>query len=355
MTLLGTPSRRKILKAGLAGTAVLATPTIIRSARAADERVIYANTWGGSMEEAEFVAYFDPFTEKTGIKVRPVAPMSFSKLKAQVSSGNYEWDLSSTGSTEFHQAVHEGFLEPVDMSVIDKTATQGLIRGNGHGIANMSLGTALVYRKDKFPNGGPQSWADFWDVKKFPGTRALYDRSYAVLSFALLADGVPRDKLYPLDLDRGFKKLDQIKPHIKVWWKEGSQSQQLLRDGEVDMMPMWNARAEELIDRGVPVQIVWNGAQSEMGTWFVPKGTPRAKLAWELISFCVQPERQAIYCTRFPYGPSNPKAFDFIKPADARKMPTAPEYKNQIFEPDSEWLATRMSSLRDRWSQWLAS
>ena len=35
---------------------------------------------------------------------------------------------------------------------------------------------------------------------------------------ALVADGVPKDKLYPLDLDRAFKKLDEIKPHIKVWW-----------------------------------------------------------------------------------------------------------------------------------------
>src|SRR5262249_435317 len=56
-----------------------------------------------------------------------------------------------------------------------------------YGITSYSLGTNLVYRKDKFPNGGPQSWTDFWDVKKFPGSRCFYDRSFSCLAFALLA------------------------------------------------------------------------------------------------------------------------------------------------------------------------
>ena len=86
-----------------------------------------------------------------------------------------------------------------------------------YGITSYSLGTNLVYRKDKFPNGGPQSWADFWDVKKFPGSRCFYDRSFSCLAFALLADGVPADKLYPMDVDRAFRKMSEIKPHIKVW------------------------------------------------------------------------------------------------------------------------------------------
>src|SRR5262249_59389068 len=68
------------------------------------------------------------------------------------------------------------------------------------------------------------------------------------------------DRLYPLDVDRAFKKLDQIKPHIKVWRREGNQSQQLIRDGELDMMSIWNGRASELKEQGVPVELVWNGA-----------------------------------------------------------------------------------------------
>lgn len=321
----------------------------------AQDKVLYVNTFGGSMEEAEVAAYYQPFTAKTGVAVRPVSPMSLAKLKAQVQSQNYEWDVSSTGIVEVQQAMLEGLLEPIDYSVVDRTKIPaGLFFGN-YGIANMSLASCLVYRKDRYPNGGPKSWADFWDVKKFPGARSLYDRAHTALAFALIADGVAPGKVYPLDIERGFRKLDEIKPHIKIWWKQGSQSQELIRDGEVDMIGMWNARAQELIDQGAPLEIVWNGAENVMGTWFVAKGTPRAKLAWEFISLAVEPERQAAYCNRLPYGPSNPKAFDFIAPENARKMPTWPQHLQESFSPDGTWLAPILPKLRERWAQWMAS
>jgi putative spermidine/putrescine transport system substrate-binding protein len=321
----------------------------------AEENILYVNSWGGSMEEAEVPAYFQPFTSKTGIRIRPVSPVSFAKLKAQVQSRHFEWDVSSTGKTDVQAAVHEGLLEPIDFSIVDRSKLAPDMIYGDHSIANMSLAIGLVYRKDRFPNGGPQSWADFWDVKQFPGTRSLYTRSYTNLSFALLADGVPIDKLYPLDLDRAFRKMDEIKPHIKVWWQQGSQSQQLIRDGEVDMICMWNARAQELIDQGLPLEIVWNQAENAMGTWFVPKGTPRAKWAWEFINLAVQPDHQAAFCNRLPYGPSNPRAFEFISPENARKMPTWPPHLRESFSPDDAWLATRMTGLRERWAQWMVS
>ena len=116
---------------------------------------------------------------------------------------------------------------------------------------------------------------------------------------------MPRDQLYPLDIDRAFKKLDQIKPHVKVWWREGTQSQQLIRDGEVDMMSIWNARASELKQQGVPVEVVWNGAVRSTSTWGVLKGAPNRKLAWEFIQFTTQAKPQAEFNTRLYYGPIN--------------------------------------------------
>ena len=72
-------------------------------------------------------------------------------------------------------------------------------------------------------------------MKAFPGPRSLENSPKGNLEFALLADGVAPDKLYPLDVDRAFKKLDQIKHHIPVWWTNGAQHVQLLIDGEVSM------------------------------------------------------------------------------------------------------------------------
>ncbi len=60
----------------------------------------------------------------------------------------------------------------------------------------------------------------------------LRDRVSPMMEIALLADGVAPDKLYPIDADRAFKKLDTIKKQ-SIFWTTNSQSQQLLVDGEV--------------------------------------------------------------------------------------------------------------------------
>jgi putative spermidine/putrescine transport system substrate-binding protein len=75
-----------------------------------------------------------------------------------------------------------------------------------------ALGTNLAYRKDKFPHGGPKNWADFWDVKKFPGNRSMLHNAVRAAQFALVADGVSPDKIFPMDVDRAFKKLDTAAP-----------------------------------------------------------------------------------------------------------------------------------------------
>jgi putative spermidine/putrescine transport system substrate-binding protein len=350
----GSLGRRRLLKAGGAAIASATLgPLLLAERTIAQARTIYVNTWGGSWTAAEEAAYFKPFTAATGIEVRTVAPVSFAKLKAQVTSGNYEYDVTEINQTEWLRAEREGLVEPIDWTIVqkDKLFPDAVF---ANGISYCALGTNLCYRKDKFPNGGPRSWADFWDVERFPGTRSLYVNPARMLVFALLADGVPRDKLYPLDVDRAFRKLDQIKPHIKVWWTQGNQSQQLIRDGEIDMMAIWNARASELAAQGVPVELVWNGAHISITMWGVAKGAPNRKLGWEFIQFAVQPRQQAEFCTRLFYGPTNPKAYEFVKPEVARQMPTYPENARQAVIANAEWEGANAAMLQERFTQWMA-
>jgi putative spermidine/putrescine transport system substrate-binding protein len=347
--------RRRLLKASGAAIAGATLGPLLPAERTiAQARTVYVNTWGGSWTAAEDAAFFKPFTQATGIQVRTVAPVSYAKLKAQVESGNYEWDVTAINQSDWLRAAHEGLVEPIDWTILqkDKLFPDAVF---ANGIAYCALGTNLCYRKDKFPNGGPQSWADFWDVKKFPGTRSLYNSAPRTLLFALLADGVPADKVYPFDLDRAFKKLDEIKPHIKVWWTQGNQSQQLIRDGEIDMMAIWNARASELAQQGVPVELVWNGAHVGITMWGVAKGAPNRKPAWEFIQFAVQPRQQAEFCNRLFYAPTNPKAYEFIRPEIAKQMPTYPENAKQTVTANAEWEAANAAMLQERFTQWLAS
>src|SRR5688572_6116590 len=100
----------------VAAAGVMAPPLVPRVS--AQDSVVHVNTWGGSWTAAEEAAYFKPFTEKTGIQVKTVAPVSFAKLKAQVQSRSYEWDVSVINAIELGQAEKEGLLEPIDWSII---------------------------------------------------------------------------------------------------------------------------------------------------------------------------------------------------------------------------------------------
>ena len=259
-----------------AGAMILGAPYIASKARA-KTRTIYINTWGGSWGKAEAEAYYKPYEKATGVSVKPITPVAFAKLKAQVQSGHYEWSVLGIGQSDSIRALNDNLLEHIHYDIIRLTDYPPDSIGY-NGISRHSISTNLVYNKKKFPNGGPQSWADYWNVEKFPGNRGAYSDVARMAPFALLADGVPKDKLYPLDVDRAFKKLDQLKPHVKVWWKRGSQSVQLVRDGEVDMMPMWNTRAGVARwSRECPSR--WSGTRptcaAPTGSWPAARRTPR--------------------------------------------------------------------------------
>ncbi len=149
--------------------------------------------------------------------------------------------------------------------------------------------------------------------------------------------------------------MDEIKPHIKVWWKEGAQSQQLIRDGEVDIIAMWSARAVDLQDAKVPVEIVWNGGELYYAHLVVPKGAPNAKAAWQFAGFAGQAQPQANFTVILPYGPSNAAARALVPEARLRQTPAWPDNEKVMFQHDAAWLAPRLAEIRERWTQWMTS
>jgi putative spermidine/putrescine transport system substrate-binding protein len=176
-----------------------------------------------------------------------------------------------------------------------------------------------------------------------------------ILPIALAADGVPTDKLYPLDLNRAFRSLDKIKPAVRVWWTQGQQSQQLLRDGEIDCIALWHARTLELVDQGQPVEIVWNQAQIERAYWVVARGTPNRDNALRFLEAAIRPERVAGFCRDSLNGPLNPAAFDHLSAAEASRMPTAPAYKDKVFEQDILNFGGDVNAATQRFERWIGT
>jgi len=344
------PNRRAIIKTATAAAIVPFAAPYISRAEAAEE-TLSINTWGGAWEESAKKYLFDAFAAETGVKIKTVSPVSVAKLEAQRRSGVYEFDVTTLGVAPLAQANSAGLLEPVEGYLSEKDLFPGAIANNG--VASHVFGNNIVYRTDVFGQNGPKNWAEFWDVKKFPGDRSLQKYAPRVLAFALMADGVPKEKLYPYDLNRAFASLDKIKPHIVSWWEQGPQSTQMIRDKEVVTLGMWAQFAKTAIDGGTPAKVIWNECVVDTAYWVVSKGTPRAKLAWEFIKSAVKAERVAPFAASSGMGPLNPEGLKYIDPKLLPYMPTAPEYKDQVVYLSAEGIASQIDEMEKRFAQWL--
>lgn len=349
-----TIHRRGLLKAAGGAALGLVAPGLITSARAAVSLTVADP--GGPFSPAFRKAFYDPFEKATGIRIVSVAREAepTAQFKAIVETKSYTWDVCTLTLSARDILTKQNLLEPIGFT---RDAAPGLMP---EAISPVWMGTdvystVFAYRNDKFAGNAPQSWADFWNVQKFPGRRSLRKNPIDSLEQALLADGVPLDKLYPLDIDRAFKSLDKIKSHIAVWWTGGAQSTQLLQSGEVDLISGWNARFQAAIDGGTPATIVWNQGLYSIEGWGIPKGCPRADAARQFVKFCADPARQAAYTDVLAYGPTNLDAYKLIPPERAKILPTSPENLKRMVVANEDWWSANRAAVTERFSSWLLS
>jgi putative spermidine/putrescine transport system substrate-binding protein len=353
---IGAPSRRAILKTLAVGSASIFAPAI-RGLRAQEARRIVVRDPGGPYTPGFTTAFYQPFKKATGIEVVGVVgqhdPIAY--IKGMVETKNYVWD-----GALLNQMSHDVLMEPKSGIFLEEHhASPGGIPDRfvtPSFMPVLALQTVFGYRTDAF-SGKPQpaSWTDFWNVKDFPGRRSLRKAPQDTLEQALMADGVPGDKLYPLDLDRAFKSLDRLKKDVQVWWTGGAQTSQMLKTREVDMLPTWNARTQAAIDEGAPARIVYNQGLLGAEGFCVIKGGPKADMVREFIAFTRDPQRQAAYTKDLSYGPVHPEAYKYIDPERAKALPTSPENLKTAVQINTKYWAGAQEAVQERFSAWLLS
>lgn len=343
----------------------LAMSACFFQAALAQDGPIYVQVGGGDWADANIKAYVEPFEKETGIKIVPVRDfLSTSKLKLMIMSNNIEVDVGMQPGIDMFSAAREGYLEEIDYSVFDKENLEGLGEAGTkpHAVASLYSAIVLAQNDDDVGAQGPANWSDFWDVEKFPGTRSLRGGWYGSGPWeeALVADGVPKDQLYPIDFDRAFASLDKIRPHITKWWKEGAEGQQLLADGTVSISGVYSARAEQLALNGAPISYTWEGAKAQIDYWVIPKGAKNPDAALKFIEFATRAERQAEFVNMYRYGPSNSNAYKYIQPEITKLLPNNPENADKLIIRNDEWYAaenpdgeTNLQKAVARWNEWI--
>ena len=218
-----------ILLSATAAAALAAGPAL--AADMANEMTIVS--WGGAYSASQQNAYHAPYMEKTGVKIinDESSPQAVSKLRAMKEANNLTWDLVDVEAADAIRLCDEGLAMEIDPDTQLADAPDGTKASEDFGdmlvsscfIPQIVFSTTFGYRKDMVPAGvePPTSACDVFDLKKYPGKRALNKQPVANMEWALLCDGVAYEDVYDtLETDEGqaraFAKLDTIKDQT-IW------------------------------------------------------------------------------------------------------------------------------------------
>ncbi len=347
-----TASPKLPRRAVLAGA--LAAPLLGRGARGAQPLVI--RTTGGTYDDIMRRSVYDGFTRETGIPVL-TAPAPMSKLIAMYKAGGAEFDVIDTGDNGLLTLERLGALVPIDYGSWKYGKPDEILKELRlpFRVGSFVYATVSVYNRESFPARHPASWAEFWDTKAFPGPRTLPDMASGQppLEFALLADGVPMDKLYPLDLPRAFRALTRIRDSVPKFWDTGALSAQLLSDKEVVLGGLWNGRVQTIIDKGAPLAIEWNQNMIQVQAYGVPRTSRDPKAAQLFVDYASQASAQVGYSRELRYGPSNARAYDMLPRELLEILPGGPRYRAMGFFQDITWWEDNRDRVNKAWSSWV--
>lgn len=351
---------------------LLATTVILAGAAGARADVVVMS-WGGDYGAAQIAAYNRPFTEQTGIKSTMVdSDNPTALIKSMVEANNVTVDVVEVEYPDAIRGCDEGILVPIDASILpaapDGTpAKDDFMKGS---ITECGVGTAVyssvfAYDNTKFPEG-PTVIADFFDLKKFPGKRAIRKQPKFALEIALMADGVAAVDVYnvlatPEGVDRAFAKLDTIKSEV-IWYQANAEAVRLLADGEVAMSSATaNRFFNASIAEGKPFTTVWDGQLYDFSMFVIPKGAPHPDDALKYLAFATDTKRLAALSAELPFGPARRSSVALVHyykdgKTDIRPhMPTNPDNLKNAVAVSSEFWADHEAELTERFNSWLAS
>ena len=329
---------RRTLLAGLA--ALGAVPLTGGGARAQAQRQLVMVNWGGIANEGFGRFYGQPFMEaNAGVRVvQDSTGPSAGRIRSMVESGRVTWDLCDSSASSSVVLGRQNLVQRVDYSIVNREHVIGPGFALEWGAAPYSFSSVLAYDSAKFPNGEPKSWADFFDLRRFPGTRLMRRDALASLDAVQMALGKDPANLYPLDLRACLAKVREIRRNA-VFWNSGSESEQFLRTGEAVMGQIWHTRANVLSrETNGRIKFIWNQGLLQAGIFVIPRGNAGGELAQRLLaSMLSRPEPQVGLLQFLGNGPTNPAAAAQV-PAEFRAVnPTDPDNARQQVVLNGVW------------------
>jgi putative spermidine/putrescine transport system substrate-binding protein len=319
-----------------------------------DAGKLVVSSWGGAFTKATLDNFVAPFAKEKGIEYQMVdaSGQHMAQVQAQHNAGKVTWDvIDSLDEATAALMFQRGLLEPIPpevKKVLEENSAPGMV--TDYGVMLSSIASPIICNNEKV-KACPANAAEFFDVDKFPGDRSAYNSPFDLLVMALKAVGVGDRAPTAEEVDQAFALIQKIQPSLRTLWDSGEQSMQLMRSGEVAIMPIWNRPARKLSEE-MPGKWTVNWTDAAYGPAYivVVKDAPHKALAFQYLEYyATHPKAQAKWSDTTSYGVANPKALADISPAAIAWLPES--HLKDVIHGNVQWWIDNRDALVKRWRQ----
>ena len=344
--------------------AVCMAALIISAPFAMAETTIKVGVYGGYFKDSFDKHIFPDFTKATGIKVESVAEPTgeawLQQLDQAARADQAPADVSMMALGSMLRGQKRNLWAELDLNKIPnhKFLLSNFVHrypdGRVDGIGAVSWYITLVSNTKVFPNA-PVSWADMWqpDKKNKLGLLALATNSYLLEITATTFFGGTQI----LDTKEGvlkvLNKLAEVKPNVKLWYRDEGQFQAALQSGEIPMGQYYHDVAGLAAAEGHPVRSTFpkEGGVLDSGCWAVSKASKNLAAAHLFINYTSNPEIQAKMSRKVGTAPTVKRdtldltdaEFDSVSSSIAPILPRYDIYYDK--EELSDWIPQKWTEM----------
>lgn len=350
-------SRRSVLAGSVAAAGALAMPSILR----AQDKSIKIGVYGGYFKNSFDKNIFPDFTKATGIAVESVAEPTgeawLVQLEQAAKAGQAPADLSMMSQVAMLKGQATELWTPIDMAKIKNAS--GLIDrfvnkypdGRVAGVGAVAWYITLVTNTDVFKEA-PTSWNALWDPANADklGLLALVSNSFLLEVTAKTHFGGTN----ALDTEEGilkaFEKLAEVKPNVRLWYRDEAQFEQALKSGEIPMGQYYHDVTGLAAADGQPVRSTFptEGGIQDSGCWALSRASTKSEEAHIFIDYMCQPSIQATLSRKVGTAPTVKRDLLDLTAEEFAAVssdiePITPRY--DLYQTKSDWLNQKWTEL----------
>ena len=288
------------------GGATAATGAVSTTPQPIEGAKIKVSTYGGFFEE-NFATFYPAFSKETGVEVESISQPTSEVWVVQLQQATEAGapppaDVSMLSGVGIQRAINGEILATYDQAAIPQAANlaEGYVRldpaGMVAGVGGVSWYITLVSNTERVAES-PDTWTAFWDPQ-WQNELALLKNaanSYLIEICAVCFFG-GYDILGTQDgVTQVLTKLQEVKPNVKLWFRDEAQAQQAFNTGEVSLGQFYHDITTYAASQGEPLRSVFptEGAILDSGFWAISKTTENVTACQAFIDYMCRPEIQA--------------------------------------------------------------